>query len=200
MKAAAAGQSNTRGVNRFGIVTSTRQTDTGYDVKVLYDYGPDSQAQSGWIPVLSHMVGPGWGAVSPPHEGMLAFVAPDMGDGNHGVVIGLSWNSTDKAPLAPQQMDGDSKPVVAGELCFVSKAGAVLRLCADGSIYMKGPVVIEGQLTVKNDIISTTGNITAQKGDVSDQHGSLNRLRGNYDQHQHADPQGGQVGLTTKND
>jgi phage gp45-like len=137
------------------------------------------------MPVLSHMVGPGWGMVSPPHQGMLAFVLPDMGDANHGVVIGMSYNVTDKPPQAPAQMSGNQTPVDAGEICFVSKAGAVLRLCADGSIYIKGPVVIEGPLTVKNDIVSTTGNITAQKGDVSDKHGSLDRLRGNYDAHRH---------------
>lgn len=197
MRAAAAGIANQRGVNRFGIITSSRKTDTGYDVKVLYDYGEDNQAQSGWMPVLSNMVGPGWGVVSPPHQGMLAFVAPDMGDGNHGVVIGMSWNATDKAPQAPEKMDGDPTPVDAGELCFVSKAGAVFRLCADGSIYIKGPVVIEGTLTVKNDIVSTTGNITAQKGDVADQHGSLDRLRRNYNAARYPGVQNGQGSTAT---
>ncbi len=202
MKAAAAGVHMQGGVNRFGIITSTRKTDTGYDVKVLYDYGPDAQLQSGWMPVLSNMVGPGWGIVSPPHQGMLAFVAPDMGDANHGVVIGMSWNVTDKPPKAPEAMDGGATPVDAGELCFVSKAGAVLRLCADGSIYIKGPVVIEGTLTVKNDIVSTTGNITAQKGDVSDEHGSLDRLRRAYDAHRHPGVSSGAglTGLTDHND
>lgn len=203
MKSAAAGVHQQIGVNRFGIVTSTRKTDTGYDVKVLYDYGEDNQAQSGWMPVLSPFVGPTWGLVCPPIEGMLAFVAPDMGDGNHGVVLGLSWNQTDRPPQAPNAIDGDQKPVEAGEFSIVSKAGAVFRFCSDGTVYFKTSTVnIEGDLVVKGNITSQKGNIAALKGDVSDTHGSLDRLRGNYDSHRHTQVQSGNgsSGLTDHND
>ncbi len=37
-------------------------------------------------------------------------------------------------------------------------------------------------------------------GDVYDRHGSLDRLRGNYNAHVHSDPQGGSVSTTTAPD
>lgn len=187
MKVAGSAQSARLGVNRWGHVTSVRQTDVGYEVKVSYPYG-DGQGESiptGWMPVLTPMVGPGWGLVTPPLQGAQVFVAPDHGDGSSGVVIGMAFSTEQMPPQTPVAIDGANKPVAQGEFALVSRTGAVMRFAADGSIYMKAPVVVEGTLTVKGDIVSTTGNITAKAGDVSDKHGSLDRLRGNYNAHVH---------------
>lgn len=197
------------GQNRWGLVTSARQTDTGYEAKVTIQ--PDG-ITTAWLPVLSPMVGSGWGLVAPPGIGMQAFVAPDTGDGHHGVILGLAFSKAAMPPVPPNnfppQQGGTPQavPVASGELALVNQKGAVLRLCADGSVHIKGDVRIDGSLTVQNDITVNYGNVTVSKGnvavsqgnlsvaegtiaannnDVSDQYGSLNRLRGNYDRHAH---------------
>jgi phage baseplate assembly protein gpV len=171
-----------QGVNRWGIVTSTRQSDTGYDVKVQMMPG---SILTGWLPVLSHAVGPGWGIVAPPEPGMQAFLGPDYGNGEHNVVLGLAY-SLQNMPPVPDSNFGQAAgvPVQSGEMALVSKAGAVIRLCADGSIHIKGPVRIDGNLTVQGNIVAQA-NGSGAGGDVSDRHGSLDRLRGHYDAHIH---------------
>lgn len=186
MKGAAAASGQQIGVNRWGLVTNVRQTDTGYMARITLQ--PDG-VQSGWLPVLSPMVGAGWGLVSPPEVGMQAFVGSDSGDGHHGVILGLSYSHAAMPPVPPAAFPKngtpDKTPVAPGEIALVSKTGAVLRLCADGSIHIHGNVRIDGTLTVQDSITANTGNITAATGDVLDKHGSLDRLRGNYDRHVH---------------
>jgi phage baseplate assembly protein gpV len=183
------------GVNRWGLVTSVMTSDRGYLVKVQLQ--PDG-VTTGWIPVLSHFVGPGWGAACPPEPNMQAFIAPDMGNGEHPVVIGLSYSTQAAPPVPPngfQQQNG--APVQPGEITFVSKAGAVLRLCSDGTIYIKAPVVnIEGNLVVQGDIRAEKGTIG--DGDVYDRHGSLDRFRGHFNSHAHTGVKsGGETSSTT---
>ncbi len=187
MKGAGYAAASQFGQNRWGLVNGVRQSDTGYEAKVLLQ--PEN-VQSGWLPVLSHSVGPGWGLVCPPEPGMQAFVASDCGDGHHGVIVGLSYSLAAMPPVPPSDFNQpNGTPIAPGELALVSKAGGVIRLCADGSIHIKGDVRIDGSLSVQDAITANTGDITATKGNVSDTHGSLDRLRGHYDAHTH--PGGG---------
>lgn len=63
---------------------------------------------------------------------------------------------------------------------LIGAAGSVVRLCGDGSVFLQGTVRVDGNLIVN--------------GDVSDQHGSLDRLRKIYNQHVHG---GVQTGTST---
>lgn len=183
MKGAAAAAVQQVGQNRWGLITGVRQSDTGYMAKVTIQ--PDG-ISSAWLPVLTPMVGPGWGLVCPPEVGMQAFVASDCGDGHHGVILGLTYSTAAMPPVPPADFkQPNGTPVAPGEIALVSKSGAVLRLCADGSIHIKGNVRIDGSLTVQDAITANTGNITASTGDVLDQHGSLEALRQAYDVHDH---------------
>jgi phage baseplate assembly protein V len=226
MKAAAATAAERVGQNRWGTVSSTRSTDTGYQVKVLLQ--PEG-VLSGWLPVLSPMVGGSWGLVSPPAIGQQAFVASDLGDPNHGVVLGMAF-STQNTPPQPQ-VDGNNTPVKEGQFAIVHKNGSYLLFDDD-----------DVRLVTNRDLIATVGrNLTATvtetatvkaqtinlnaptlnaddgnggkaqwnlhadvhvNGDVFDFHGSLDRLRANYDAHRHAgvQPGTGVTGTTTTSD
>lgn len=183
------------GQNRWGTITSVKQTNSGYEAKILLQ--PEGIA-SGWLPVLSHSVGAGWGLVAPPYPGTQAFVASDTGDGHHGVIVGLSYSVATQPPVPPNAFEQpDGTPVQAGELALVSKAGAVIRLCTDGSIHIKGNVRIDGHVTIQGDVdvqtsasSGATGKITAtgdidSGANVSDIHGTLDRLRSHYNPHTH---------------
>jgi phage baseplate assembly protein gpV len=183
MKGAATAAMQQVGQNRWGIVSNVRQTDTGYLARITLQ--PDG-VQSGWLPVLSQMVGAGWGLVCPPEVGMQAFVGSDSGDGHHGVILGLSYSLAAMPPVPPANFDQpNGTPVGPGEIALVSKFGAVIRLCADGSIHMQGNVRIDGTLTVQDGITANTGNITASTGDVLDKHNSLDTVRSTYNIHHH---------------
>lgn len=195
IKNAAASVSQLVGHNRWGLVTSVRMTDTGYDCRVMVQ--PEN-IMTGWLPVLSHMVGAGWGLVSPPEPGMQAFIAPDSGDGHHPVVIGMGYSASARPPVPVADFNQpDGMPVRSGEIALVSKAGGVLRLCDDGSIHIKGDVRIDGSLAVMNSITAKTGDITAEQtnivavnGDVIDKHNSLNTVRATYNEHVHGNSAG----------
>jgi phage gp45-like len=66
----------------------------------------------------------------------------------------------------------------AGEIWLVHQSGSFLKLCNDGKLYVNGDLHVNG--------------------DVYDRHGSLDRLRGNYDGHAHGNvTNGGGVTATT---
>lgn len=182
-KGAASAVAQQQGQSRWGVVQNVKPTDAGYVAKVLMQ--PEN-VLSGWLPVLTPMVGPEWGLVCPPEPGMQAFVAADSGDGHHGVILGLTYSLQNMPPVPKSDFDQQKGVAVqSGEIALVSKKGAVLRLCADGSIHIEGNVRINGTLTVDQTITSRNGDITAAKGNVSDTHGSLDRLRRNYNVHHH---------------
>lgn len=59
----------------------------------------------------------------------------------------------------------------AGELWLVHQSGSFIKLLNDGTVRVQGDLHVQG--------------------DVYDRHGSLDRLRGNYDAHTHGGVQGG---------
>lgn len=205
MKGAGLSAASQLGQNRWGTITAVKQTDSGYEAKILLQ--PEA-IPSGWLPILSHSVGAGWGVVSPPMPGMQAFVASDTGDGHHGVILGMSYSLQAMPPIPPNGFSSNSSappgvPVQAGEVALVSKAGAVIRLCADGSIHILGSVRIDGNLSIQGNVsvaassvsgaagtITAASDIKSTGGDVYDKHGWLDRLRGVFDRHVHGSSSG----------
>lgn len=130
------------GQNRWGVINNVRQTDTGYEAKVTIQ--PEGM-QTEWLPVLSPMVGSGWGIVAPPVPGMQAFVLPDSGDANHGVIAGLTF-STAAMPPKP-----GGNPVKAGQFALVHGNGSYL-LFDDNDV----------TVVTTRDLLATVGrNLTA---------------------------------------
>lgn len=181
-------QTGQLGVPRIGVVTSVDPTKALVRVTREPDHstskaegGPD--VLTGWLPVVMPALGPSWGIVSLPAPGQQVLVLPDSGQAEHGVVVGSLFSTKSVPPNVPSAPGGGGSNAQPGEALLVSQAGAVLRLCADGTIYMQAAQVnVAGDLHVM--------------GDVYDRHGSLDRLRQNYTGHDHAKS----VGSTTRPD
>ena len=133
---------------------------------------------SGWIPDASAVsAGGGFGIVSPPSVGDQVLVVHAHGDADHPVVVGRVFSSVDVPPTSPIT----NKAVQPGEVGVFLPGGAFLH-ATGGQWHIKGDLIVDGN-------VSSTMN-------VSDVHGSLDRLRGNYDGHDHMQS----VGTTTKLD
>ncbi len=178
---AAAGDAR-QGVNRWGVVTSVDPTRPAVKVTIQ----PEG-VQSGWLPVAQSGAGASMTAVVIPDVGMNALLVPDLGDGGHYIVVGFAHSDVSVIPVVPAGLPGTlngspstaQTPWQAGEAGFVHKSGSVLRMCSDGTVYVRGPLHVDGPFMAN--------------GDVSDRHGSLDRLRGAFNGHTHGDPQGGQT-------
>lgn len=105
--------------------------------------------------------------------------------------VGAGWGMScppstgDQVLVLPQEGDAEHGMIAArswsrgmappatpvGELWLTHKSGSFIRLLNDGTVSVKGDLHVDG--------------------DVYDRHGSLAQLRGHYNQHKHADPQGG---------
>jgi phage baseplate assembly protein gpV len=168
VKAHAGGLDGLTGVARFGLVSSFDPAT--YSAKVLIQ--PEN-VLSGWLPIVSAWVGAGWGFAAPLLPGAQVLVIAQEGDAEQGVIIGSVWSSVDQPLTAP-----------AGEIWLQHQSGSFVKMLNDGTISLKASTV------------NITGNLVVS-GDVSDQHGAhgtLAALRNVYDQHTHADPQGGVSG------
>ncbi len=169
VKARAGGLDGMAGVARFGLVSSF--DPAGYAARVLLQ--PEN-VLSGWLPILSAWVGNGWGLAAPLTPGDQVLVVAQEADAEHGVIMGCVWSAVDKSPGAP-----------GGELWLQHQTGSFVKLHNDGTIAMQASTVnITGNLVV-------SGNISDQNG----ARGTLAALRQAYDEHVHADPQGGATGL-----
>lgn len=169
VKARANGLDGLAGVVRFGLVASF--DPSSYAARVLIQ--PEN-VLSGWLPVMSAWVGPGWGLAAPLVPGAQVLVVAQEGDAEQGVVIGAVWSNVDQPMAAP-----------AGELWLQHKTGSFLKLHNDGSISLQAPIV-----TIAGDLVVS--------GDISDQSGALGSmavLRKAYDEHVHNAPAGGETGL-----
>lgn len=222
IKAQAHAVASRSGSGRWGLVCNTRSTDTGYEVRVKLQ---PEDVMTGWLPVLSPMVGTGWGIVSPPALNMQAFVVPHEGRADHGVVVGMAFNVQDMPP----QPGGNA--VSEGQFALVHKNGSYLLFNDDDVVLVTNRDLTA---TVGRDLTATvTGNATVKaqavnlnaptlnadngsggkaqwilnadvhvKGDVFDAHGSIDRMRQAYDAHQHPgiQPGLGTTGTTTRPD
>jgi phage baseplate assembly protein gpV len=168
VKARAGGMDGLAGVARFGLVSSF--DPNSYAARVLIQ--PEN-ILSGWLPVLSHWVGNGWGFAAPLAPGDQVLVLSQEADSEHGVIMGAVWSAVDR-PL----------PAPSGELWLQHQTGSFVKLHNDGTIAMQA-----SQVTI-------TGNLIVS-GDISDQnqaHGTLANFRSAHDTHTHTDPQGGNTG------
>lgn len=167
------------GQARFGTVSSVNVAN--YTARVMIQ--PEN-VMSGWLPIAATMVGGGWGLVSPPTIGEQVIVSPTEGDSEHSIITGRVFSTQQQPPqtYTDQYDKGTTTPVQPGEIGLVYKDGTFLRLIG-------GRVLIHGDLFV-DGAIRSTGNITSDltvtgSQAVTDQHGSLDRLRGHYDIHIH---------------
>jgi phage baseplate assembly protein gpV len=169
VKARAGGMDGLAGVARFGLVSSF--DPSAYAARVMLQ--PEN-VLSGWLPVLSAWVGLGWGLAAPLAPGDQVLVVAQEGNAEHGVVIGGVWSAVDRPMATP-----------VGELWIQHQTGSFVKLLNDGTIALQaGTVNVAGNLVVSGDISDRGGA-----------HGTVAALRGAYDGHIHADPQGGQTGL-----
>ena len=148
---------------------------------VVADVDPDNHllrvilkpgsALSGWMPYGA--IGVGAVKISaPPSPGDQAQVTFLHGDSQSGVVHGLLYST--QSPPARSPFSG--RAAQPGELLITGANGAALHLGLDGSWRIQGDMHVTGNLTV-------TPHFSAA-------HGSLDRLRGHYNQHAHTDTRG----------
>jgi phage baseplate assembly protein gpV len=113
------------GANRRGLVVSYQAQPPM--AKVQFQPAPPESdgaaAETGWIPVLSHWVGPGWGMHTPLQAGDQVLLVCEEADGMNYAVAGRYYSDADQAP-----------PAEAGECHLVHSSGAAISLNADGSI------------------------------------------------------------------
>lgn len=90
---------------------------------------------TGWLPMMAHWVGAGWGAVSLPEVGDQVIVVPQEGDAEHGVILGKVYHDQHRPPVAP-----------AKEMWLVHHTGSFIKLVEDGTIQMKGDLHVDGEV------------------------------------------------------
>jgi hypothetical protein len=150
MRVAAEAVNSIQGQARWAVVTSSRSTDTGYDVKVQIQ--PEGVSTT-WLPVLSQMVGNGWGLVCPPSPGQQVLIVPYEGNGWHYAVVGMCFSNNVKPP----QPNGNA--VVPGEIALAHQTGSFIQLHNDGSFDVTSNQ--DGRVTVgRNLTVTVTGNAT----------------------------------------
>ena len=181
MKRVAAQVVNTRAQPRWGIVQSV--DPSGPLVRVMLQ--PEG-VLTGWLPVLQQSAGPGATFFTVPAPGWQALILPDMGEAEHGIVAAFSHSNASPLPATANAIgtggtpNATTAPLVAGETVIRAASGSVIRLTAGGDVFMQ-----PGSGVVKID-----GSIVCN-GDVSDRHGSLDRLRGHFNAHDHGNVQAG---------
>ena len=181
MKAAASAVVGAQGQARWGIVSNVDAARGA--VRVMMQ--PEG-VLSGWLPISQQSAGAGMTMLTVPTVGSQAFVIPDAGDAEHGVVVGFAHNDGAQIPKAPATNGTGGTPSTAlvpltqGETLIYGTDGTVIRYGGAAGMYFKpggGTLMVDGNV--------------ACNGDVFDRHGSLDRLRVHYNAHRHADPQGG---------
>ena len=155
MKMHAGGLDMSAGQTRIGIVTSYDPVNVAARVLIQ----PEG-VLSGWLPVGSVAVG-AVSIVVPPSIGDQVLLEPQEGDSENYVITKRLFSAGSLPPNSPST----SAPVQSGEMAIFGASGACLHLHADGTWWLAGDLHVNG--------------------DVYDRHGSLDRLRGNYDAHKH---------------
>ena len=151
-------QAGNQGVPRWGTV----QSIDGARCMIRAIIQPEG-IPTAWIPLAMPWTGGGWGMVALPQPGQQVLLLPEYGDAGHPVAIAFGYSNTGKPPQAPSAPAGGAMPAQAGELLLMHASGTVLRLCANGTIYSKGPWSHEGTFSVTG-AVTATGNVTAGNG------------------------------------
>jgi len=130
------------GQPRFGTITSVNPAAATARVTLQ----PEG-VLSGWLPVLSPWIGPGWGLHCPPSPGDQVLVLAQEGDAEHGIIIGCSYSTAMTPPAAP-----------VGEFWLVHSSGSYIKLQNDGTIQM------HGDLHVAGDVYDRQGPLSRLRG------------------------------------
>jgi phage baseplate assembly protein gpV len=167
------------GQARFGTISSVNVAT--YEARVMIQ--PEN-VMSGWLPIAATMVGAGWGLVSPPTVGEQVIVSPTEGDSEHSIITGRIFSTQQQPPktYTDQTQQGTTTNIQPGEIGLVHQSGTFLRLMA-GKVLINGDLFVNGQVHATGNVISdmiVTGTVA-----VTDSHGTLDRLRQNYDAHVH---------------
>lgn len=208
-KLAAQGIAERTASARYGVIQSIDPANHAAKVTVE----PEG-VLTGWLPIKTTAIGNGWGIVSLPAPGTQVQLLPQEGDGEEWAVAGAVFDTEAMPPSVPSAIDGSNSNAQPGEHLIVGQAGNVLRLCADGSVFVLAPVniqgnvVIAGNLTVWGDM-AALGTYQGSSGqlkvageiyDLNAAHSSLDTLRQDYNGHVHPDvyPGSSDTGTTTK--
>ena len=130
LKAGAAAQDSAVGQPRFGLVSSV---DTARGI-VRVTLQPEGML-TGWLPLATAWVGPGWGLACPPAPGDQVLVLPEGGAGQPGAVIARTWSTQAPPPAAP-----------VGEFWLVHRSGSFLKLSNDGTVQINGDLHVAGDV------------------------------------------------------
>jgi phage baseplate assembly protein V len=123
---------------KFGTVTSVNVKNSTARVMIQ----PDG-VLSGWLPIVSHWVGNGWGMVCPPSPGDQVLLVPQEGDIEQGIIIGRVFSAKQTPPPAP-----------GGEFWLVHETGSFLKLCNDGTIRIGGDLHVIGDVYDRHGSLS----------------------------------------------
>jgi phage baseplate assembly protein gpV len=114
---------------------------------------------TGWLPILSQSAGPGWGLICPPTVGQQVLVLPDLGDEEHGVILGGTWSTVDRPPQPATSPGGEAAAVQPGDAALVHSTGSFLRFSSDGTAFLN----VAGAVNVAaagNATVASRGNAT----------------------------------------
>lgn len=148
----------------YGKIVSVGPDGVSAKVRIM----PDN-VLTGWLPVGSVSVGAN-SIISPPNIGDMVELTPHEGDGENWVVTGRIFSTASPAPKSP----ATGNAIAPGEVAIITGSGSYLHFAADGNVWGKAAV----KWTLIGDLHVT--------GEIFDVHGSVDRLRGNYNLHRHA--------------
>lgn len=137
-----------------------------------------------WIPYEAVAIGGGVTISAPPSVGDQVVIAPMAGDHEDWHVVGRAPSTQARPAVSP----ATGKPAQSGEFLIGLPGGLTIH-GSGGKWFIYGPFEIHGNGTLFGNL-DIYGNLTAHaadgtNGDISDAHGTLDRLRGNYDGHKH---------------
>ena len=130
-----------------------------------------------WIPYDAMGIGGGVTITSPPNVGDQVIISPMSNDGFEYHISSRSPNLN----ALPAKSLKTGKPAQPGEF-LIDVPGFQLHI-ANNTVYLYGNFELHGNMLVYGNINSMQENSSG--GDISDRHGSVDRLRQNYDNHKH---------------
>lgn len=115
---------------RLGVVSSVRP-----DIPLAKVVLQPGNLVTGWLPVLTHWIGSGWGVAAPPTPGDQVLVIPQEGYYEHGIIVGYCRSEATRSPQAP-----------VGEYWIVHQSGSSIKLANDGHVHVKGDLRVDGDI------------------------------------------------------
>lgn len=148
MKIRAAMLMGTRAKVKAGIVSGTRPDMCAVKVRLQPE-----DIETGWMPVLTMLVGNGWGIVAKPPQGAQVLVLCQEGDESNGVVIGSIFSVKDQPP---------SDSIKDGEFWLTHQSGSLLKFTDDGKVALTSNA--DMNITAGGNLnFNATGNINFAK-------------------------------------